>query len=177
MKTLTLKFNDDLVIKVKPFSDEIDIDKLLVTNPKKIAVEILIFPTLLNKLGLMLEDFKNKQKERQIDFEAYEALKTEKIRKEYNEMKSLGERLTQDDIKIGSKADLLSDPGYKTRQKLLLKAEKEVGYVSSIYWAAKEKSENIRKLGDKLRPEDFDIEYLEGEIHNFEVFIGQPLIK
>ena len=162
-----------LVIKVKEFDvDGIDIDQLLQINYQRLPAEMVTFPVILNKLGLLLADAENCIKEANLDLEIYIAKKREEIRCDLNSNKR-AERLSQDDIKYKQESDLKSDAGFQARSKKLFKAEKNCAYMKSVYWSAKDKSDKLNKLGEKMHQDDisYDLDKVAGIINGVNVKI------
>jgi len=50
-------------------------------------------------------------------------------------------------------------------------------YVNTLYWSAKSKDNKLDKMTDKLRPEEFQSEILDGTINGVVIKTSEKLIK
>ena len=69
-----------VVINYKEFKKDIDVDTLLQIDYKRLPAEMVTFPVILNKLGLLLAEANNKVKEADLDLEIFIAKKNEEAR-------------------------------------------------------------------------------------------------
>jgi hypothetical protein len=159
MEKLTIQIGGyTYVLSISPFESNIDIDSLINTDYANILGEILTFPVLLNKLGLMKADCDNILAEEKFDMEVFEAQKWEEHRKR---IAGGGEKATE---KIVENA-VLMDQEFILKKKKFFKMQKQADYFNSIYWAAKDKSDKLNRLTDKLRPSEFEMELLGDSIN------------
>ena len=162
--------NKQFLVKYSDFGKELLVDKLLKIDYRNLAAELITFPVLMNKLGLLLADAENAVKEQNLALEGFTAKRKMELRDDLNELKKV-ERLTQDDIKYKQDALLRNDPIYIKHNRKLLELEKTKSYVSSIYWAAKDKSDKLNTLSEKMHPEALSeqIEYMVKQINGITI--------
>jgi hypothetical protein len=166
-----------VVINYKDFEKEIDIDRLLQIDYQRLPAEMITFPVILNKLGFLLADASNKVKECELDLEIFLAKKNEEVR-----LGLIGEkktkRWTDNDVNQFQKAEVKGSGAYRVKQKILIKAQKEYDMINSLYWAAKDKSDKLNKLSEKLHGDEieYDLNEVKGTINGVKVRINKPVI-
>lgn len=176
MEKQVLKYKDKIItLSFKQFEDEIDVDTLLQINHQRLAAEMITFPVILNRLGFLLSDANNKVKEASLDLEISTAKKAEEIRIKLLENKRTSKH-TDSDLTIFQKADLRTDATLKVKSIILIKAQKEQEMVSSLYWAAKDKSDKLNKLSEKLHSGDmeYDLNEIKGTINGIKIGVHNP---
>ena len=119
-QTVVISYDEDLL-------SEIDIDRILQIDFQRLPAEMVTFPVILNRLGMLLADANNDVKAKMFDLETYIAKKRESIRNELNDVKK-HERMTQEDIKYRQESELKTDGVYnvKTKQLHKLKTKKHI---------------------------------------------------
>jgi len=143
--TITLK-GKTVVLSYNEFAEEIDIDDLFRIDLSNINAEILTFPVVLNKLGIMLAEADNEVAEAKMNLEVYES----KCRKKLRETMS---KPTIDAVDDGLKQDAL----YQIKRKKFIQAEFHRNLINSSYWSAKDKSEKLDKISLTLNFSDVDL--------------------
>ena len=171
-----------IVISHRGYTEEFDIEEVLRIDAERIAVEMITFPVVLNRLSLLLADAKNAVKEAEIDLEIYVARRREEIREYLIDNRVAGEKLTQDDMKVRQESKLKSEPIFKVKHQILNKATKTHDYVNAFFWSAKDKSEKLNMLasslkGSKSLEELIDDGFLRGQMNGVIVKVGKPLIE
>lgn len=156
-----------VVLTLTAFDTDIDADEIANIQYHNIIAEILTFPVIMNRVGNLKADMENIVAETKLDFDIFEASHQEKKRKELT--------FTTQDAKGNPKVDkptkdevenaVLMSPEYKVMKKKLFQAQKNLGYIESLYWAAKSKDDKLRAFSEKLKPEEFEKEILEGSIN------------
>jgi len=77
MADLRIKLDDDreIFVKVDLFEseEELNIDKILRIDYPNLIPEILTFPAILNKLGILLANAENDLKETELDYRIWKA--------------------------------------------------------------------------------------------------------
>ena len=51
----------------------------------------------------------------------------------------------------------------------LLDVQRDRDYINSLYWSAKSKDDKLNKLSEKLRPDDFNKEIIEGKLNGISI--------
>lgn len=151
-----------IFLKIKGFDEEeeVDIDKLLQIDFQRLPAEVITFPVILNRLGILLADSNNKLAEKKIDFETFASKRKEELRIQFSrDMIDLGGKKkphTVESLKMKVDFELRQDKVYIMKNKLVLKQQKIADYLNTIYWSAKDKSDKLNKLSEKIRPESLD---------------------
>lgn len=163
-KTIALKFFQ--------FEDEedMDIDKLLVINHANILAEIITFPVILNRFGLLLSEMENAHSLAELDCKVFKAKKRKEIRKKYELRK---EKFTADIVDD----DYRSDPAYKAKQMRAINLKKKHSIMNSVYWSLKDKSDKLNKISEKLQPGDLEWDKLAKKFNGVDIKILTKLIE
>lgn len=180
MANLKLNLGEkEIFLKVNLFEDDqvIDVDKILKIDVLNLTAEILTFPVILNKLGIILADKQNNQKEVELSYRIWRAKSAEAIKNEWenddNRKVVRGGKYTKDDVED----HIHQHPMYKAMKQKLARAEKEVGYLNSIYWAAKDKADKLEKLSLILKSDDIDLDNIVSTFNGVQIRAKKPLIS
>lgn len=168
-----------VVLTLTPFDTDIDADELTNTQYHNIVGEILTFPVIMNRVGNLKADMENLLSETKLDFDIFEATWQEKKRKEltFNESDAKGNPKVNKPTKDEVENAVLMSPEYKVKKKNLFQVQKNLGYIESLYWAARDKSNKLDSLSAKLKPEDFEKEIIEGVINGVLILMRDKAIK
>jgi hypothetical protein len=114
-----------------------------------------------------------------LDFEIFKAQMAEKKRSEltFDTTDAKGNIKTNKPTLDEVEYAIIRSPEYKVKKKNIFRLQKEHDYVNSLYWAMKDKCDKVQKLTDKLRPEDFEKEIVEGEINGIMIRVKNKAIK
>lgn len=140
-------------IEFAEFEDEIDVDDLMTIHYENLIGEVLTFPVIVNRLGLLLADAERALSEQKLTFDIFEAKLKEEKRAwlaENNDKKP-----TVDEVN----AAVVGDPKYRAQRLLLFNAQKNRDYVASLLFSAKDKSAKLDKLSLSIAPGDAE-EYI-----------------
>jgi len=166
-QNLELELKDKIVnVKIHLFNDDEDIkaETLLRIDIVNLLSEIVTFPVILNKFGILLSEMDKKVSEKKLELEIFEAKEKEVIVQKILDAKQKPTNDRVDDT-------LKSTGNYRVKKTMLIKAVKERDYINSIYWAMKEKSDLLKKLSMTLREGDVDISLVQ------ESFNGVQILK
>jgi len=164
-KKLVFTIGDRMVkFKMEEFQDNVDIDKLLKIDYGNLVAELITFPVILNKIGILDAEMSNELRLAKLNFE----IRTAKLSNE------LREKLTDEDEKgkvkkptVAELEDALtSNKVYIKYQKDYFESQKQKDYISSIYNAAKSKSDKLDKLSLTLRVGDIDEQLVQKQFNN-----------
>lgn len=148
--TIPISAEHTLLLKIAIFDDEeeVDLDRLLKVDFANIPMEIATFPSVLNKIGILLADVNHNVNIAKLDIETLESQLAEKYRAEYfeSEGKALSNEKTNESI--------ARNPTYLAKKKLYFKKVKEQEYLNSVYWSAKSKDDKINKLVNSIQTEE-----------------------
>jgi phosphoenolpyruvate-protein kinase (PTS system EI component) len=174
-RELTFTIGDKvLVFKVQEFED-LDLDKLLRIDYDNLVAELVTFPVVVNRLGLLAVDMDNELQEAKLDLSIFEAKRKKELREEMeiSDEKGKSKKPTIDEVDSA----LLSDPKWKVKKKVFLKIQKEKEYMYTIYQAAKDKSNKLDKLSMTLRTGDIDDKIIQQQLNNVYFKIKEGRIK
>lgn len=156
-----------IVLSLEQFDTDVNMDEFTKIQHHNIFGEILTCSVALNRIGNMLAQYDELLAEAKLDFDIFYAQTIEKKRKELT--------FTTDGPKGGTKIDkptkdevenaVLVSPEYKAKKLNLIKIEKNRNIINSFYWSTKSKDEKLNKLSEKLRPEEFERDIVEGKIN------------
>lgn len=179
MGNIKLNLGDrELFLKVNLFEgqEEIDVDKILKIDILNLTAEILTFPVILNKLGILLADKQNEKKEVELSYRIWRAKEQESIKRIWNsddEKKVVrGGKFTKEDVED----HVLTHKVYKIKKEKLFRIEKEESYLNSVYWAAKDKADKLEKLSLTLKSDDIDISNITRVFNGVEIRAKKPAI-
>jgi len=181
-----ISFGDKTIkLKLVDFEDTIVVEDILRIDYANIMGEVLTFSAVLNRLGLLLADVEDALRRKNFLLEtSNDELK--KIKgKAYSKAQSIlndgatksptvsaiEKKLMEDDTVLAKEESILSI------RKHLLDVQRDRDYINSLYWSAKDKSEKLNKITDKIRPEEFSNEILEGTINGVMIKVREKLIK
>lgn len=176
--TLELK-NKMVVLKLTNFDTDISADDLTNIQHHNIIGEILTFPVIMNRVGNLRADIEQVLAETKLDFEIFQAYKQEEKRKSltFEVLDSKGKAKMDKPTKDEVENAVLIDPEFKIKKLNLIRIQRNVAYVESLYWAANDKSKKLDILSAKMKPEDFEGEILEGSINGVMILVRDKTIK
>ena len=180
METIKIPLNDKIVIlTLQEFDTDINTEEILQIDYSNILGEVLTFPVILNRIGILRAELENRLSDLEFDLKVYGAKLGEMFRKNKSktETDSGGNKKIKAPTVQEIENSVLLDEGYQLRQKTYYRAKKEYQIFDSLYWAAKDKSSKLDKCSMGLKPEDFEHEILEGTINNVMIKVRDKLIK
>lgn len=162
---IVLELPNKMVVLVLTNHDtDIDADQLTNTQSHNIIGEILTFPVIMNRIGNLKADMENILAETKLDFQIFEAQKQEEQRKKLTFSDDSGpkgttkvNKPTKDEVENA----VLMTTEYRVKKQHLFKIQRNLAYVESLYWAAKDKSDKLNIMSAKLQPTEFEKEILE----------------
>lgn len=161
------------------FDDEIEIETLLKIDYSNLIAEMITFPIIVNRFGLLLADMESAVSEAKLNLEIFEAKKKETLRQSLTEETSDSKgnlkyvKPTVDELNNA----IMKDLAYQTLKKNIIKKQKERDYINSIFWAAKDKSNKLDKLSLSVQPGDIDEKFIAKAINGIEIKFNNNLIK
>lgn len=154
------------IIRVGKLTEEIDIDELLKIHYDNIIGELITFPLVINKIGLLKNDIQEELKNAEFDLKVFYAQKYEEVQKSF-----IGSEKKATDKAIES--TIYRDSNYIAKQKLVFKYEKLFNYFDTIFWQMKNKSDKLDTLSTKIVPSEFENEILAGSINGVLIKIAK----
>lgn len=143
------------------FEDGIDIDNLLKIDYSNLIGEIITFPIIVNKFGLLLADAESKVAETKLNIDVYESKAKERLRLRLQEENG-GKNPTVDALNSA----VMQDKGYQALKRKLIDVTKTRDYINSIFWSCKDKSEKLNKLSLTVQNAEIPEEVLQGRVNN-----------
>lgn len=162
----------NLVLNFSTFdsdNQEVDIDDILTTDYAQLIGELITFPLVLNKIGLMVADQEAEVAKKKLDLQVSNAQITENAR---IKLIADGKKGTVSEVE----AAVNQDKSYVNKQLDFIEAEKFLSYMQSIYFAAKDKSKKLDNLYMKTVPKEHEEEILEGAINGVMIKKANKLI-
>lgn len=161
MSKLVFQIGDKLIkFRIEDFTDNVDIDRLLKIDYGNLVAELITFPVILNKIGILNADMENELRLAKMNLKIREAKIQNQVR--INLVDDGNKKPTVAEV---SEA-LISNKVYQKYQKDYYEVEKQKDYIMSIYIAAKDKSEKLNKLSLTLRTGDIDEQLIQKQLNN-----------
>ena len=143
------------------FDEDMDIDSLLKIDYSNIIGELVTFPVIVNRFGILLAEAESKVSESKLNLEVFEAKTKERLRNELAEANG-GKNPTVEALNNA----LLMNKSYQALRKQFIEVQKTRDYVNSIFWSAKDKSEKLNKLSLTVQNGDIPDSVIEGRVNN-----------
>lgn len=173
---LTVDLKDKIVVlTLTPFTD-IDVDEVTKIQYHNLMGEMLTSSVLLNRVGNLLAEVEEIEREARMDLRLFEAQKVEQIQKG---LVKIGDNPISSRGLSDTKMEhiIVRSPEWKIYRQKVIKAAKTKAIVSSLYWALKSKDDKLCKMSEKLRPEEFEKELVEDTINSIQIKISKKAIK
>lgn len=166
---ILIDLDDDRMVslQVREFDTDINTEELLQIDYSNILGDIITFPVLHNRIGLLKADIESIVATSKFNLEIYAAQLQEIKRKDLTTFKvdSKGVKTPSKPTVQEVENAVLLDEGYQLKKKSYIRRQRDLAYIESLYWSAKDKSDKLNRISEKLRPEEFSSEILEGEIN------------
>ncbi len=171
-KKLTFTIGEKVIrFSVGEFNEQMDIDKLLKIDYSNLFAEILTFPLVVNRFGLLAADMDNQVKICKLNLSIFEAKLKNKIREEWFEKNK--KKATVAEVED----QMTLDKKYKIKLTKYYTVLKEKEYIYTIYLSAKDKSNKLDKLSLSLRPGDMDEKIIQKQMNNIHFTIKNATIN
>lgn len=143
------------------FDEDMDIDSLLKIDYSNIIGELVTFPVIVNRFGILLAEAESKVSESKLNLEVFEAKTKERLRNELAEANG-GKNPTVEALNNA----LLMNKAYQSLRRQFIEIQKTRDYVNSIFWSAKDKTSKIEKLSLTVQNGDIPDSIIEGRVNN-----------
>lgn len=143
------------------FDDDVDIDSLLKIDYSNLIGELVTFPVILNRFGILLAEAESQVAETKLNMDVYEAKTKERLRIELAEQNN-GKAPTVEALNNA----VVSNKAYQAMKRKYIEVVKTRDYINSIFWAVKDKSEKLNKLSLSIQPGDLSDSVIEGRVNN-----------
>ena len=150
---------------------EIDMDVVTSIDYGNIYGEAVTCAALMNKVGGLRADAQAILSSVKLECNIYEADLKRKFRKEAL-LNGGRVKLGDDSIKLTENSlmeAIIGDRGYQGLQKRIISAEKDLGYVDSLYWALQSKDKKLNNILPKITPKEFFDELIEGVVNTITI--------
>lgn len=143
------------------FDEDVDIDSLLKIDYSNLIGELVTFPVILNRFGILLAEAESQVAETKLNMDVYEAKTKERLRIELAEQNN-GKAPTVEALNNA----VVSNKAYQAMKRKYIEVVKTRDYINSIFWAVKDKSEKLNKLSLSVQPGDLSDSVIEGRVNN-----------
>lgn len=143
------------------FNEDVDIDSLLKIDYSNLIGELVTFPVILNRFGILLAEAESQVAETKLNMDVYEAKTKERLRIELAEQNN-GKAPTVEALNNA----VVSNKAYQAMKRKYIEVVKTRDYINSIFWAVKDKSEKLNKLSLSIQPGDLSDSVIEGRVNN-----------
>lgn len=160
MSKLVFNIGDKMIkFTIQDFEQNVDIDRLLKIDYANLTAELITFPVVLNKIGILNADMEAELRLAKMNFKIREAKLRNQVRQN---LVDEGSKATVNEVEEG----LIKNKIYQKYQREYYEVEKQKDYIMSIYVAAKDKSEKLNKLSLTLRVGDIDESLIQKQLNN-----------
>lgn len=161
MRELRFTMGDNVIqFKLDDFEDNMDLDKLLKIDYSNLLAELITFPVVVNRFGLLAAEMDGILQEEKLNLSIYEAKAKERIRNEF------GSDPDKKRYTVGEVDDaLLMDKIWQKKKQKFNRVTKEKEFMYSIYQSAKDKSHKLDKLSMSLKFGDMDEQILQSQLN------------
>lgn len=162
MKRTLLIGKNAYEIEFEEFTDEIDVDELMTIHYENLIGEIITFPVIVNRLGMLLADAERALSETKLNCEILEAKLREDVRCRLNDEEDRKKPATIDEVNTA----VVQSPVYKANKIKLYEAQKTRDYMASLMFSAKDKSAKLDKLSLSLQPGDIEEHIMQSKVNS-----------
>ena len=164
MKKIINVGGQTLAIVYEEFDEKVDLDSLLKIDYSNLMGEIITFPIIVNRFGLLLADAESAVAEARLKLEIYEAKAKERFR-----VKLIGENGGKNPTVDALNSAVIQDKGYQQMKRKYIDAQKVRDYLNSAFWSAKDKSAKLDKLSLTIQDGELPDEVLERRVNGIKV--------
>lgn len=143
------------------FDEDVDIDSLLKIDYSNLIGELVTFPVILNRFGILLAEAESQVAETKLNMDVYEAKSKERLRIELAEQNN-GKAPTVEALNNA----VVSNKAYQAMKRKYIEVLKTRDYINSIFWACKDKASKLEKLSLSIQPGDLSDSVIESKVNN-----------
>lgn len=160
------------ILSIMSWDSDMDLEDLSRIDYSNILGEIITFPVVMNRMGLIKAEVDTELDRVKLDFEIGKA-KLVQHHREALSKKGLSATAAENMLKT----EIALDPSYEVLSLTVIQAQSMANKINAVYWAFKDKSDKLNRLSEKLRPEDFEKEILTDSVNNVAIKYREKLIK
>lgn len=164
MKKVITVGGQTLAIVYEEFDEKVDLDSLLKIDYSNLMGEIITFPIIVNRFGLLLADAESAVAEAKLTLEVYEAKAKERFK-----VQLIGENGGKNPTIDALNSAVIQDKGYQQMKRKYIEAQKVRDYLNSAFWSAKDKSAKLDKLSLTIQDGELPDEVLERRVNGIRV--------
>ncbi len=164
MKKVITVGGQTLAIVYEEFDEKVDLDSLLKIDYSNLMGEIITFPIIVNRFGLLLADAESAVAEAKLTLEVYEAKAKERFK-----VQLMGENGGKNPTIDALNSAVIQDKGYQQMKRKYIEAQKVRDYLNSAFWSAKDKSAKLDKLSLTIQDGELPDEVLERRVNGIRV--------
>ena len=164
MKKVITVGGQTLAIVYEEFDEKVDLDSLLKIDYSNLMGEIITFPIIVNRFGLLLADAESAVAEAKLTLEVYEAKAKERFK-----VQLIGENGGKNPTIDALNSAVIQDKGYQQMKRKYIEAQKVRDYLNSAFWSAKDKSAKLDKLSLTIQDGELPDEVLERRVNGIKV--------
>lgn len=143
------------------FDENVDIDSLLTIDYSNLIGELVTFPVILNRFGILLAEAESQVAETKLNMDVYEAKIKERLRIELATQNN-GKNPTVETLNNV----VMSNKVYQAMKHKCIEVVKTRDYINSMFWACKDKASKLEKLSLSIQPGDLPDSVIEGRVNN-----------
>jgi hypothetical protein len=170
---INLGKNKMAVLVVQAFDGDVDIERILKIDYANLLGEILTFPVVFNRIANMKAEMGNIVAEAKLDLDIYEAQLYEEHR---GKLTASSDKTKGPSIK-DVESSVMRDSKLTIRKKDFYALQRNFEYLDSLYWSAKSKDQKLNVLSEKITPEEFEKDLVEGSINGVMIKMKNKAIK
>ena len=176
MEKIKVNFGDKVIqFQFENFEKEIDTDSLMKIDYSNLVAELITFPVVVNKLGLLAADLDAEYRLAKLNMKITESKLRRIAREELAEPDSNGKisKPTVQEIEDAMQVKKL----YRLKNEEMNNAEKNRDYIYALYEAAKDKSRKLDKLSLTLQSGDIDEALVQKQMNKIYYKVKDGFIK
>lgn len=172
MKEIKVSLGSKVIrFKVGEFDENMDLDSILRIDYSNIIAEILTFPVIVNRLGVLATEMDNLVQEKELDVTIYKSKAKIRIREELELENDKKPTVSEIEDRMRSEAK------YKLKKRMLFKLIKEKEYMYKAYLSAKDKSHKLDRLSMSLTKDEFDESSIQKQMNRIHYKIQKGKIQ
>lgn len=174
-ETVKINLKDRIVtLRIERFDTDVDMDDILKIDYSNILGEVLTFPVLINRIGILRAEAEEIMDKKKFELEILWSELSEIYRENLN-YKGSGNRSKPTEKQIENA--VTKNDKYRKKKTVYFRAKRNFEYLDSLYWAAKDKSKKLDYCSGGIQPEEFEREIVEGSVNGVMIKAHEKLIK
>lgn len=162
------------------FDMDMDVDDILKIDYSNIIGELLTFPVIMNRIGVLKAEQEDVVRKSKLKMEIYEATLKQQFYKTMATTKTISTGANKGVEKVQAptvdqvSSRILLDKTYQEKQEYHSARMKDLSLLESWYWAAKSKDDNLKRISMHLKPEEYEKEIVEGVVNGIKIKMSTP---